>query len=338
MSSRRTERLLNLVICLLSTRRWLTKEQIRGAVPQYADCDTAEAFDRMFERDKEDLRELGVPIITGTDDHAFDDEVGYRIDRDAYALPPVELDAEELAVLGLASRVWQQATLAGPAARALAKLTALGVETDDDALAGLEPRIRTAEPSFGPLYAATRDRQPVRFSYRKPEGKPTERQVEPWAVLSRSGHWYLVGRDRHRDDARVFRLSRVEGPVRTIGRKGSYEIPDDLDPRAMIAARPADERVAVVLVRSGRAASLRRRALPAAGPATPAEPGWDRLSFQVGDAGGLASELAGYGPDVIALSPPDLRDGVRRHLAGALAAQSGAPAREPAREPAEAAP
>ena len=68
MSARRTERLLNLVICLLATRRWLTKEQIRTAVPQYADCDTAEAFDRMFERDKEDLRELGLPLVTGSDE------------------------------------------------------------------------------------------------------------------------------------------------------------------------------------------------------------------------------------------------------------------------------
>src|SRR5215212_8892924 len=148
MSSRRTERLLNLVICLLATRRWLTKEQIRSAVPQYADCETTEAFDRMFERYKEDLRELGIPVVTGTDEPVFDDELGYRIDRDAYALPPIQLDAEELAVLGLASRVWQQASLAGPASRALAKLTALGVEMDDDALTGLEPRVRTSEPSF----------------------------------------------------------------------------------------------------------------------------------------------------------------------------------------------
>ena len=327
MSSRRTERLLNLVICLLATRRWLTKEQIRSAVPQYADCETNEAFDRMFERDKEDLRELGIPVVTGTDELVFDDELGYRIDRDAYALPPIQLDAEELAVLGLASRVWQQASLAGPAARALAKLTALGVETDDDALAGLEPRIRTAEPSFEALYAATRDRQPVKFTYRKPEGAAGERHLEPWAVLSRSGHWYVVGRDRDRDDARVFRLSRIEGDVRPMGRKGSYDVPD-IDPRAMISPRPADARVATVLVRGGRAASLRRRALPEA--QVPAESqlpvpgdGWDRLHFQIGEADSFADELAGYGPAVVAVAPQDLRDGVRRRLAGALNAQSG---------------
>ena len=98
-------------------------------MPQYAECATIEAFDRMFERDKEDLRELGVPLVTGSHSAWFEDETGYRIDRDAYALPDDERSPpEELAVLGLASRVWQQASLAGPAARALVKLKALGVE------------------------------------------------------------------------------------------------------------------------------------------------------------------------------------------------------------------
>src|SRR4051812_50216330 len=107
----RTERLLNLVICLLSTRSWLTKEQIRAAVPQYDECTTTEAFDRMFERDKEDLRELGVPLVTGSHSSWFEDEQGDRIDRSAYALPGLGVTAEEPAVLGLGSRGWPQGGL-----------------------------------------------------------------------------------------------------------------------------------------------------------------------------------------------------------------------------------
>ena len=94
MYARRTERLLNLVICLLATRRWLSKDQIRQAVPQYQDCDTDEAFERMFERDKDDLRELGVPILTGTASSVFEDEIGYRIPPDQYQLPPIDLTRE----------------------------------------------------------------------------------------------------------------------------------------------------------------------------------------------------------------------------------------------------
>lgn len=352
MSSRRTERLLNLVICLLATRRWLTKEQIRLAVPQYADCDSTEAFDRMFERDKEDLRDLGVPVVTGTDERWFDDETGYRIDRDTYALPPIELDAEELAVVGLASRVWQQASLAGPAAQALTKLTALGVETEEGGPTGLEPRIRTAEPAFEPLYAATRDHQPVSFSYRKPTGESATREVEPWAVLCRSGRWYLIGRDRQREAARVFRLSRIESNVRRVGRAGRYVVPDDLDPQQMLGSvgPPEDYRVAVVRVRSGRGVGLRRRALDEAGVRDGSgtmelemdESGtvdgsrtmdgsgtmdrdaggeWDEIRVTVGDAGGLAQELAGYGADVVVLEPPDVRADVIRRLQAALESQ-----------------
>jgi proteasome accessory factor B len=319
MSSRRTERLLNLVICLLSTRHWLTKEQIRRAVPQYAECDSTEAFDRMFERDKEDLRELGIPLVTGTDSSWFTDETGYRVDRDSYALPDVALSAPELAVLGLASRVWQQATLAGPAARALVKLRALGVEPDEDSLVGLEPRIRTAEPSFGPLYQATRDRAPVAFRYRKPDGAVALRRVEPWAVTSRSRWWYLLGRDTERDAERVFRLSRIEGGIRRIGPAGSFRVPDGLDPLSATGGPPpADERPALLLVRPGRGGTLRLRAPE---PAVPAGPDWEEIRIPVGDVGWLAEEIASHGPDVQVRQPQDLRQAVLRRLRGALLAQ-----------------
>jgi proteasome accessory factor B len=320
MSARRTERLLNLVICLLATRRWLTKEQIRAAVPQYADGESAEAFDRMFERDKEDLRELGVPIVTGTDSAWFDDEVGYRIDRDAYALPPVQLDAEELAVLGLASRVWQQASLSGPAANAILKLSALGLEPDESSLVGVEPRVRTAEPAFEALYAATRSRAPVQFSYRKPDGSVAERHLEPWAVISRGGRWYVAGRDRDRGAPRVFRLSRIDSGVSRIGRPGSYAVPDDIEPRELVAPmrQQLDERAARLRVRPGRAVTLRRRALEIAESREP--DGWDDVTVRMGDGTMLEEELAGYGPDVVVVAPEDLRQGVVRRLRAALAA------------------
>jgi proteasome accessory factor B len=327
LSARRTERLLNLVICLLATRRWLTKEQIRTAVPQYADCESAEAFDRMFERDKEDLRELGIPLVTGSDSSWFEDEVGYRIDRESYSLPQVEFTAAELAVLGLASRVWQQASLAGPAARALLKLRALGVQTDDTSLVGVEPRVRTAEPAFDPLYAATRDRAPVTFSYRKPSGEAWPRSIEPWALVSRFGRWYLIGHDRDRGAPRAFRLSRVEGSIHRLGTGANYQIPTDFRAADLLNGAPAgDERSALLLVRPGRGAALRMRAdpaeLPAGLPAPAHGAAWDGLRVRVGDVSVLADELAGYGPDVVVLSPSDLADAVMRRLLGARRAQA----------------
>jgi proteasome accessory factor B len=323
VSARRTERLLNLVIALRATRRWLSREQIRAAVPQYEQCESDEAFARMFERDKEDLRELGIPVTTGGESTWFEDDVGYRIDHGAYALPEVSFDRAELAVLGLASRVWQQASLAGPAARALVKLQALGVETDDGALAGLEPRIWVVEPAFDSLYAATRDRAPVTFTYRKPDGEVGPRTLEPWALVSRGGHWYVVGHDRGRGGRRSFRLSRVEGDVRRAGPGGSYQVPAGVDVRALVSGppQPSDERAAELLVRPGRCVGLRREALdrpPSAG-VRPAPPGWERLAVRIGEVPRLAEQLAGYGPDLVVLGPPDLREAVVALLKGALA-------------------
>lgn len=336
MSSRRTERLLNLVICLLATRRWLTKEQIRAAVPQYLDCESPDAFDRMFERDKEDLRELGVPLITGSDSSWFDDEIGYRIDAQAYSLPEVEFTAEESAVLGLASRLWQHATLAGPAARALVKLRALGVETDMDSLVGVEPRVRTAEPAFAPLYAATRDRAPVGFRYRKPSGELSDRHVEPWAITGRGVHWYLVGHDRDRGATRAFRLSRVEGAVRRVGPPGGYAIPEGLDAAALVSMpRSADDRLAVLRLRSGRGGTLRHRGrLLADDGVFPDHPvrtdrggggTWDVIQVRIGDVEDLAQEICGYGADVVALAPPDLRTAVLRLLGQVLTTHGVSP-------------
>ncbi len=321
--SNRTERLLNLVIALAATRRWLTKEQIRAAVPQYAGCETTEAFDRMFERDKEDLRELGVPLVTGSPDAWFGDELGYRIDRGAYALPAVDLTPEELAVVGLASRVWQQASLAGPAARAMVKLRSLGVGTDAEALVGVEPRVRSAEPAFDPLYAAARDGAPVAFRYRKPGDETArERRVEPWALTARGGWWYLVGRDRLRQAPRAFKLSRIEGRIRRIGAAGSVTVPEDVDAASMVRpdrSRP-DTRTARLRLRQGRGTALRLR--EGAGTLADAEAprDWDVIELPIGDSGQLADQLAGYGPDVVVEAPGDLRHRVVDLLRGARSA------------------
>jgi len=317
VSAQKTERLLNLVICLLSTRQFLLKEQIRAAVPQYAECPSDEAFDRMFERDKDELRDMGVPLRTGSNDAWFDDEVGYRVDRAAYALPDVRFEPDELAVLGLASRVWQQASLAAPASRALLKLRADGIEPDDENLVGIEPRVRTSEPAFDPVYAAVRDRRPIRFPYRTPGSSAVVlRHLEPWGIVSRHGRWYVVGHDRDRDATRVFRLSRVAGAVEPIGPPGEVQVPAGVDFRAAVAAlAPLPHRGDSVLqARTGACHALRRRAVAT----RPADDGWDELVVPFADPEPLAEEVAGLGPDVRVLAPDDVRDAVVRRLSAVL--------------------
>lgn len=311
MSAKRTERLLNLTICLLAARRFLTKEQIRQAVTAYAECPTDEAFERMFERDKDELRELGMPLETGTHEALFGDEVGYRIDRGAYALPEVTFTPEELAVLGLAAQAWRQASLSHAAGTALLKLRAAGVDPDESAMAGLEPRVAD-DPALQPLWSAVFDGRSVSFDYRNPEADTAKRRrVEPWGLGVRNGKWYLVGFDLDRQDSRVFRLSRIAGEVKVTGQPGSVVVPADVDIDAELARMaPAQPReTAVVRVRPGSAFALRNRAsLVESGE------NWDTLELGYWSAGRLAEELVSYGSAVVAVSPPAVRDAVVERL------------------------
>ena len=212
---------MNLVLCLLSTRQFLPAEKIRATVPGYADVASDDAFFRMFERDKTELRELGVPLETGRNS-GFDTTDGYRIARHDYELGEIDLEPDEAAAVALAARLWDTPGLAGAAHGAVLKLRAAGVEVDETGTGPVQPRVRAVEPAFGPLLAAVQAGQVVTFPHRRggPTGEVTQRTVEPWGVVSARGRWYLVGHDRDRADVRSFRLSRIAGPVTTLGRAG----------------------------------------------------------------------------------------------------------------------
>lgn len=315
MSRTRTERLVNLVICLLSTRRFLTAAQVAATVPGYEhdpkDPRDHEAFQRKFERDKAELRELGVPLETGTAS-VFDVEPGYRIARRQYALPEIPLEPDEAAAVGIAARLWQHAGLAAAASSGLAKLRAAGVDVDPQATLGLEPMV-TVDPAFAPLTTAARDRQEVAFDYRVPDrDEPSGRRLQPWGVVCWRGRWYVVGHDLDRAAARCFRLSRVVGAVRSVGRPGAYDPPVGVDLISYVARSSGPvERTgrATVLVAPGRAAGLRRWAVEST-----SGPTGDRLVLPYADPESLAGQLVGYGPDVRVLDPPEVREAVIQRL------------------------
>jgi proteasome accessory factor B len=331
VSRRRTERLVNLVICLLSTRRFLTAGQIARTVPGYEhdqdDPKSHEAFQRMFERDKAELRELGIPVETGTTS-VFDTEPGYRIAERDYALPDIHLAPDEAAAVGLAARLWQSAGLASAASSGLLKLRAAGIDVDPQATLGVEPVV-AGEPAVDVLLAAARTRRAVRFDYRgSHDDEPVTRNLQPWGVVSWHGRWYVVGHDVDRGAQRCFRLSRVAGAVRAVGREGVYTPPENLDLLATVASlesgRP-ERGEATVRVRRGAAAGLRRGAtsvVEGSGEDGPA--GWDVVSLRYRDPDSLARRLAGYGADVVVTGPPEVRDAVVHHLRAVARAGAGA--------------
>ncbi len=307
MSARKSERIMNLTICLLMARRFVEREQIRELVEGYHGLSDA-AFERTFERDKEELRALGVPVETGSNSVLFPDDIGYRIRRTDFELPPLEFSAAETAALGLASSVWEQARLADDTVRAVAKLRAAGVEPDAERPAGLAPSMGAHEPAFESLWQALLTRTRVRFSY---HGR--ERLVEPWTLTYRRGAWYLFGYDSTRGEERVFKVARIADAPRPEGPAGAYEVPD-IDVAARLASiEPAAPTLeATVGVKDVAAPDLRRRAQPIEGAEHVR--GYAPYRLPYAEGGDIAGELASYGADVIVLDPPEVRDAVIAHL------------------------
>ena len=320
MAARRAERMVNLVLALLSTRQYLTAEQIRRAVPGYeADDGTAraaEAFKRMFERDKAELRELGVPLETGRTS-AFDIEDGYRIARGKYELPLIEFDPAEATAVGLAARLWQSATLGEAARSALLKLRSGGVDVDVTGNPGAVPHVDASEPQLPALLEAVRDGRAVHFDYRKAGAPvPQLRTVEPWGVLSWRGRWYLVGLDRDRGEERSFRLSRVEGAVNAIGPGGAVQRPAGVDLLKHVRSRSPDTTSrARIRIKGTGSGALRRLEHRMDG---------DVMVLSFSDLNWFAGMIASSGTSAVALEPPELVAAVRRRLEIA----AGEPARE----------
>lgn len=323
----RLERLVNLVIALRETRIPLSAEQIGEQVAGYGGTWDA-SVRRAFERDKADLRDLGIPIVTVDD--RWSDGTGYRILREDYELPPVRLTPQELTALALAVEITGLADEVGSG------LDRLGVDaalSHPDAPGPAElrspPRPDTPRVDLGlgeahrsVLDGALRERRVVGFSYRKAGQGPTERTVEPHGLVHRAGRWYLVGRDVDRDARRVFRLDRIGSAVRAAGRPGAFELPpggvsvDDVVPEP----EPGAPDVAEVWALGPAAWQVARRA---AGSGVPEGEG-AVFRCPVGEPRLFVAWVLELGPDVEVRAPVELRVAVREGAAGALAGASAA--------------
>lgn len=324
MATSKVERLVNLVIALLSTRGYITAEKIRSSVAGYSDNASAEAFSRMFERDKNELRDLGIPLEVGRVS-AWDPTEGYRINRDAYSLAPVDLTPDEAAAVAVATQLWESPELITATQGALLKLRAAGVDVDPDAPVAIAspagvPGLRGSEDVLGILLSAIGSRQVVQFPHRSSRAEPyATRTVEPWGVVTEKGRWYLVGHDRDRDATRTFRLSRIGPDVTPVGPAGAVTVPEGIDLRRIVAqtvtdisAAPAGG-LARVWVAGGRATALRRAGRPV-GERRLGERDGEVIELEIRSTDQLARDIAGYGADALVLEPQSLRDEVLARL------------------------
>jgi proteasome accessory factor B len=220
-STAKLERLLNLTAALLETPRPLTAEQIADRIFGYPDEKTA--FRRAFERDKDALREMGIPIVMTEVGGADPPQVGYRIPKDQYYLRDPGLEADELAALHLAASairlegvegtagLWKLGGVPAPSTEAPSPATMAAIPVDD--------RLVT-------LFGAVGERRPVSFTYRD-----ERRSVDPYRLDFHRGRWYITGYDHSRADERVFRLDRIAGGVEA-GAPRSFEPPSVAVPGA----------------------------------------------------------------------------------------------------------
>ncbi len=237
------ERLLNLVAFLLSARTAVPFSRIKGRVAGYDDDASPEALEKRFDRDKAELRALGVPIVyEPMDEHGHE---GYRIPRDQYFLPEIRLSLEEAAALAVLQRYATDAQggdplarpllsalrkflvdspLTGAAAASVAEQHVLGVRTERRAATkGTE-----VSANLSLLTDAVLRHRPVVFRYYAiKRDEILEREVDPFGLGWHKEHWYLVGRDRLREEIRQFRIDRIRGRVKLT--KGRFDVPDDFD-------------------------------------------------------------------------------------------------------------
>ena len=316
------ERLFSLILALIASPHGLTKDQILSTVYGYAPgyesgtsvsaIQANASLDRMFERDKDAIREMGVVIDTLMQlDDVDDNKIQrYRISEDAYELPAdVHFSSQEMALLELAASAWSEGSLSVASRHALTKLISLGV-TADGQLIGVAPRIRANDRAFEKLRSIQDADGIALFSYIKPgDVLARERTAAPLGLANWRGHWYVLAFDLDAQAERTFLLSRIVSDV-----KKRANATHDRGPEAYAARLQSelDERArgseAVVEVRPYSDASLRLAARYR-------QPAGETLSIPFADIDLLADELLSYGSDVRVLSPATLVSAMTSKLA-----------------------
>jgi len=319
-------RLFSLVLALLASREGLDKAEILSTVYGYAERYSPggdnTSLDRQFERDKDDLRELGIPIETVDSPDAVEDNkrTRYRISKARYEVPAgLRFTPAESALLELAGHAWREGVLSEESRRALMKVRSLESGPAAD-ITSYMPQLRVGHPAFEPLERAIRAHRVVEFDYRRPgQAEALRRRVLPLALVQFEGRWHLYGRDLHRDAQRTFLLSRIGGAVR-VTRTELAPPPGDHAAAALAGLQRLEAASTVVLrVQEGSEAAFRL----ASRVQSAAQDGTVRIGCV--DEAILADELASYGPEVRVIEPESLRVAVRERLSLALARHAPAP-------------
>lgn len=305
---KKEDRLFSLILALLASRDGLTKNQIMRTVRGYSDIyahDTNDALDKMFERDKQELRSMGVVIdtIELPEELGQTHNIRYSISHRNFDLPDdFTVSPQELTLLNIAAKAWAEGSLSSDSRHALTKLNSLGLTANTD-LVGVAPRISTHDPAFEKLTEALEHSQIVTFSYLKPGDEHSrERTVAPLAVVQWNGFWHMLGFDVDADAHRTFLLSRMVTLPQKIPQK-THDYPE-----ANYAQQLLDELIAlqdtahaVIEVTPDTDAWIRLTALATSISGS-------EMTFSYTDLHLFAQQILPFGDQVRVLSPQELKD------------------------------
>ena len=300
MASEKNERLINLTIALLATKKYLTKAQIFQAVPGYEG--SSEATDRMFERDKEELRALGIEIEMKSVDPLFEDEIGYRISPERYKFDLGSLTSEEVAVLALAAEVWKESALSDMARSTSIRLQSLGINSNFSDLA-LAPTISNVPPNFSEILDAIELSKAIQINYLNLEDKPESKQLAPLGIYSQANRWYLYAIDLEKNEQRSYRLDRIDGLIKRTKQefsKPEFTLPKNHFPEIDV----------VYKVRRDHAMELLHKS-----EVISEDDEWITCRKSFGSENDAVNRILQFSPNVVALQPVQIVSAVTKALA-----------------------
>lgn len=297
------ERVLNLLIYLLESSRPVTADDVRYTVQGY-DAQSDDAFHRMFERDKEVLRRLGVPIKQEALD-VWEVDYGYTVDPEEYALVDLQLNQEERVALSIAAKMVR---LGGSHLGLEALLKMGGVERG----VGLEPvgaDLGAGAEVLGSLFGALTERKEVTFAY-----KGSERRVRPYGIAHRRGHWYLAGGTD--EGERVYRIDRIER-LKVADKANSFKKPRAYDIKGAIDRHPweagSGDRIEAVVEFDPEVAWWAARTLGLSEPDDILQ-----ATIPVSNVDAFIGWVLSFGDQAEIVSPPEMREEVRRRVIGSM--------------------
>jgi len=303
VSSDKTERLINLTLGLLSSKRYLTKNEIFRNVAGYDG--SPETMERMFERDKDELRGLGIEIEVGQIDPLFEDEQGYLIRSASIQIQPEEFSKEELLLMTMAGNLWKESALSGISENALIKVASLdgGIGFNNIALPMIEDE-KFNIGIFEKIIEAIQQNKYLAFHY-----KNKQRIVAPYGLKNTKGFWYLIAQEKDKE-IKVFKLIRIQSEIQILNSEKNFTKPEDFEMNSYLESVLREDQIEAILrIRENKVNNLRSKGL-----VTETRDGWDTLQITFDDLNDFTKEILWYGDDIYVVSPTDLRDEIVKIL------------------------